>query len=149
MKKIFSILCGLMAIAITACTNEELPVSEGQTPAAPGEKVSVKAYAPGDDNAGSRIVFTPNEGDAPTVSLSWSMEESFSVIRGSEVQTFSKNTESNTFTGTLPTVGSGDYYAFHPATASADLPIDLSTQTGALYSQLTIYVCHLYRWPDI
>lgn len=59
MKKIFSILCGLMAIAITACTNEELPVSEGQTPAAPGEKVSVKAYAPGDDNAGSRIVFTP------------------------------------------------------------------------------------------
>ena len=89
MKKIFSILCGLMAIAIaiTACTNEELPVSEGQTPAAPGEKVSVKAYAPGDDNAVSRIVFTPNEGDAPTVPCHGVWKKAFllSVVRKSRL----------------------------------------------------------------
>ena len=124
-----------MAIAMIACNNEELPV--GQTPAALGDKVTVEAYAPGGDKASSRIVFQENEGDEPTVSLSWSTEESFSVIRGSEMQTFSKNTEGNTFTGTLPVNGSGDYYAFYPATASAELSIDLSTQTGALDNKLT------------
>ena len=76
MKILFNILCVLMAIAMTACTNEELLVVEGQTPAVPGEKVSVEAYAPGGDKAGSRIVFQENEGDKPTVSLSWSTEKS-------------------------------------------------------------------------
>ena len=137
LKILFNILCVLMAIAMTACTNEELLVVEGQTPAVPGEKVSVEAYAPGGDKAGSRIVFQENEGDKPTVSLSWSKEERFSVVRGSEVRTFSKNTAGNTFTGTLPTDGTGDYLAFYPATASADLPVDLSVQTGALDSKLT------------
>jgi hypothetical protein len=135
MKNLFNILCCLMAIAMTACTQEQLV--EGQSIDNQDEKVNVKAYAPGGDMAGSRIVFQENEGDEPTVSLSWSTEESFSVVRGSEVRTFSKNTAGNTFTGTLPTDGTGDYHAFYPATASADLPVDLSVQTGALDSKLT------------
>lgn len=136
MKILFNILCGLMAIAMTACTQEQLVV-EGQNPDDQGEKVNVKAYAPGNDNAGSRITFQENEGNEPTVSLSWSKEERFSVVRGSDVRTFSKNTAGNTFMGTLPTDGTGDYLAFYPATASADLPVDLSVQTGALDSKLT------------
>ena len=134
MKKIISMLCGLMAIVITACSNEEIPAPESQTPATPGEKVSVKAYAPGDGQDASRVSLTESGG---TISLAWETNESFSVIRGSENQTFSKTTTGNTFTGVLPTDGSGDYYAFYPAATSADMAIDLSTQTGALDKNLT------------
>ena len=134
MKKIISMLCGLMAIVITACSNEEIPAPESQTPATPGEKVSVKAYAPGDGQDASRVSLTESGG---TISLAWETNESFSVIRGSENQTFSKTTAGNTFTGVLPTDGSGDYYAFYPAATSADMAIDLSTQTGALDKNLT------------
>ena len=124
-------LCGLMAIVITACSNEEIPVVIEQTPATPGEMVSVKAYAPGEE---SRVAYTSGESG---MTLSWETNESFSVIRGSENQTFSKTTAGNTFTGVLPTDGSGDYYAFYPAATSADMAIDLSTQTGALDKNLT------------
>ena len=136
MKKNLWILGGVLAMAFTACTNDDVLPADNTL--ASGKKVQVTAYAPG-DGADSRIAFNDNEG---TISLSWDTEESFSVIRGGANQTFS-NGESggNIFEGDLPAVGEGTYYAVYPANADATdhtaVPYDLSVQTGAMNSNST------------
>ena len=136
MKKNLWILGGVLAMAFTACTNDDVLPADNTL--ASGKKVQVTAYAPG-DGADSRIAFNDNEG---TFSLSWNTEESFSVIRGGANQTFS-NGESggNIFEGDLPTAGEGTYYAVYPANADAAdhtaVPYDLSVQTGAMNSNST------------
>ena len=138
MKIQFRLMSCLMAIAmLAACTNDEAsPIGDVQKPVA-GEAVKVKAYVP-DDAPDSRVIFTETE---QTISLTWEDEENFSVIRGSENQTFSKTAEGNVFSGTLPTVGTGSYCAIYPknetATDATAVPFDLSTQTGLLNSGLT------------
>ena len=131
MKKNLWLLGGLVAMAFSACTNEET-LSNDHT-LAPGKKVQVTAYAPG-DGAESRIAF--NE-DGDDISLSWNEQESFSVIRNGENQTFSKNTQGNIFNGDWPDAqGTGPYYAVYPAITTATdytaVPYDLSSQTGVL-----------------
>ena len=124
--------------AATACTNNHMPPMEESQLPTEGKVVSVTAYAAG-DKADSRVVFTPNVTDNG-FTLAWDTEESFSVIRGGENQPFSKTTEGNTFTGTLPGAGTGDYYAFYPVTDAADadnVPLDLAIQTGGLDSSKT------------
>jgi len=139
MKKLNWIWGGLAAIAFTACTNDALTEIAPQLQPGAGGKVSVTAYTPG-DGASSRIAFA-DDGENK-VSLQWETTESFTVIRGSENQTFSKETEGNVFTGTLPDAeGSGAYYAVYPANSTAtdatQVPYDLSTQTGSLDSGKT------------
>ena len=134
MKKNLWILGGLVAMAFTACTNDDVLPADNTL--ASGKKVLVTAYAPG-DGADSRIAFNDNEG---TISLSWDTEESFSVIRGGENQTFSKNGEGNAFEGNLPTNGEGTYYAVYPTNDATDytaVPYDLSVQTGVMNSNST------------
>lgn len=142
MKTLNWLLGGLTAIAFTACTQDEWI----DNAAAPGEKVSVKAYAPGDGN-NARVAFTPNN-EANTIALAWETEERFSVIRGSENQTFVKDTEGNTFEGILPVTGNGNYYAVYPANTNATdatrVPFDLSVQTGTLDSNIT----YMYATPS-
>ena len=136
MKKNLWILGGLVAMAFTACTNDDVLPADNTL--ASGKKVQVTAYAPG-DGADSRIAFNDNEG---TISLSWENSERFSVIRGGENQTFS-NGESggNIFEGDLPTAEEGTYYAVYPANTLATnhtaVPYDLSVQTGAMNSNST------------
>ena len=132
MKKNLWLLGGLVAIAFSACTNEDVLPNDNTL--ASGKKVQVTAYAPG-DGAESRIAFNEDE-DAGAISLAWENEEGFSVIRGGENQTFSKDSEGNTFEGVLPTQGTGTYYAVYPANTNATdctaVPYDLSSQTGVL-----------------
>lgn len=139
MKTTNWLLGGLTAIAFTACTNDEWIDDSIQSQLASSEKISVKAYAPRNGND-TRVAFTP-DNDANTIALTWQTKESFSVIRGSVNQTFSKETEGNTFEGVLPAVGNGNYYAIYPAITTATnatkVPYDLTIQTGALDSEKT------------
>ena len=134
MKKNLWILGGLMAMAFTACTEDDMaPAGGNSVPEADG-KVSITAYTPG-GKADSRIAFVENNDN--TISLSWEKDETISVIRGGENQPFQKVDESNTFVGELPDAqGEGTYYAFYPANDDATdytaVPYDLSVQTGGL-----------------
>lgn len=134
-KRLFTLLCSLMLVALTACHSdiEQTTPGIGTTQNA---LVSVTAYTP----TQSRVDFTENSA-AGTISLNWEQQESFSVIRGTENQTFSKNSEGNTFTGILPDAqGEGTYYAIYPTTEACDaeaVPFDLTTQTGELDSEMT------------
>lgn len=134
MRKLFCLLSGLLAIAFTSCTNEELDQFDLQS--AQGT-VSIQAYTPA-DTPDTRITFTPNGNK---IDLAWEREESFSVIHVNQNAIFSKNTDGNTFTGTLPEKeGNNDYYAAYPVTTSTDMdsvPYDLTLQTGQLNSELT------------
>ena len=94
MKKYVALLSGVIAMALTACTKDEAM----QIPDSPSQMVSVTAYAPSQDDD-TRIAYSQ---DNFVLNLAWEDEESFSVIRGGENQTFSKSTAGNTFTGILP-----------------------------------------------
>ncbi len=130
------ILGGLMAMAITACTSDELVENTNPTL---GKEVTVTAYAPG-DKANSRVSFA--DDNTSKVTLSWKDTENFSVVYHTTAQTFSKTTAGNTFTGILPydnENNESNYYAVYPAlsantslTTANTVPFDLSTQTGAL-----------------
>ena len=138
------ILGGLMAMAITACTSDELVENTNPTQ---GRKVTVTAYAPGDE-ANSRVSLV-DDNTNKVVTLSWKEGDKFSVVCGTNVGTFSKTTAGNTFTGILPTPATSpaSYYAVYPAleeeeeeatlTAANTVPFDLSTQTGALDESMT------------
>ena len=141
MKKYTWILGGLMAMAITACTGDELMQNPEQQPAE-GEVVTVTAYAPG-NNTNSRVEFNESTTQGVSFDLSWSNNDMFSVIVDGSYQTFTKVLNSdNSFLGTYP-AGSGTYYAVYPyiesgTTASATaVPFNLSTQTGKLDSDMT------------
>lgn len=137
------ILGGLMAMAITACTSDELVENNLSTESGKGQLVSVTAYTPGNGNS-SRVAPTdiPNER---VVSLTWEANDSFTVIQGNANTNFTNGDGGgNTFTGDLPDDTSTDddnFYAVYPArsvseasesSASVTVPFDLSTQTGAL-----------------
>lgn len=137
MMKYTWILGGLMAMAITACTSDELMQSPEQQPAE-GEVVSVTAYAPGSGNTDSRVDFAPSSKLGVLFDLSWSNDDKFSVVSGTAYQTFDKvPNENNTFVGSLP-AGTGYYYAVYPvlpentSIEAENVPFDLSMQSGAL-----------------
>ena len=129
-KSLFVWAAALMTLA--ACSNnDELLNNEN-----PGGKVTVTATLPS-GAPDSRVALTEDNSDAtaPAIKVAWETEESFSVIRGSENKTYSKNVEGSTFTGDAHTVTDGTYYAFYPtteATATNAIPYDLSQQTGTL-----------------
>ena len=139
------ILGGLMAMAITACTSDELVENNSQQPAK-GEVVSVTAYTPGDGNS-SRVALNDKPDDKPDdglddglVSLTWEANDSFTVIQGNAKTNFTNGDGGgNTFTGVLPD-GVGNFYAFYPATSltkANTVPFILSEQTGALNARKT------------
>ena len=119
MKKNLWLLGGLVAMAFSACTNEDSLPNDNTL--APVKKVQVTAYAPGDE-VESRVAFNEDGGN---ISLSWNKQESFSVIwnngEGDKGNvTFSKNSVGNVFDGELPAEGTGPYYAIYPKTTSTD-----------------------------
>ena len=136
MKKYTWILGGLMAMAITACTSDELMQSPEQQPAE-GKVVSVTAYAPG-SNPGSRVDYVVGT-NGNLYDLTWSQEDQFSVVLNTSHKPFNKESnKANTFTGILPG-NSETYYAVYPAlsenisiTTDNTVPFDLSTQSGKL-----------------
>lgn len=129
-KSLFVWAVALMTLA--ACSNnDELLNNEN-----PDGKVTVTATLPS-GAPDSRVALTEDNTNAtaPAIKVAWETAESFSVIRGSENKTYSKNEEGSTFTGDAHTVTEGTYYAFYPtteATATNAIPYDLSQQTGTL-----------------
>lgn len=129
-KSLFVWAVALMTLA--ACSNnDELLNNEN-----PDGKVTVTATLPS-GAPDSRVALTEDNtnASAPAIKVAWETAESFSVIRGSENKTYSKNEEGSTFTGDAHTVTEGTYYAFYPtteATATNAIPYDLSQQTGTL-----------------
>ena len=114
MKRISLILSGLMAIAFTACTNDDV-LQENAAQSA-GNPITVTAYVAGDNSSDARI--TQNMDGEGVVKLAWSANDTFSVIRGGGNQTFTKaSTGEDDFTGTLPGT-SGTCYAVYPQTES-------------------------------
>ena len=100
-----------MAIAFTACTNDDALKENSSKP------VIVTAYVSGDNSSDARIVQGEPDSEG-VIGLAWSANDTFSVIRGGENQTFTKaSTGENDFTGTLPGT-SGTCYAVYPQTES-------------------------------
>lgn len=131
MKKSLFVWAAALMTLVACNNNDELLNNEN-----PGGKVTVTATLPS-GAPDSRVALTEDNSDAtaPAIEVAWETEESFSVIRGSENKTYSKNEEGSTFTGDAHTVTEGTYYAFYPtteATATNAIPYDLSQQTGTL-----------------
>lgn len=131
MKKSLFVWAAALMTLVACSNNDELLNNEN-----PGGKVTVTATLP-NGAPDSRVALTEDNTDAtaPAIKVAWETEESFSVIRGSENKTYSKNVEGSTFTGNAHTVTDGTYYAFYPtteATATNAIPYDLTQQTGTL-----------------
>ena len=134
MKKFNLFLGGLMAIAFTACTNNDiLPEENTELPSA--KKTVITAYTPGDDSASSRVT----QGDykvGQTIPLTWDYGDQISVFYGGDTKTYTKSGEDKyTFTGDEFGDYEGLYFAFYPVLAepvqSGNVPYDLSNQTGS------------------
>ena len=134
MKKTLFAVAGLMMIA--SCNNDDVLQDDVITDE--GRLVTVTTTLPG-DTPDSRVVLTEENSDTDSrrIKVEWKESgETFSVMTAtSEVsQTFTQ-TEGNDFGGTLTDGWSQPYYAFYPATDAAhaaEVPYDLSTQTGTL-----------------
>ena len=132
MRRIFTALFGLLAIASTSCTKEEVPALGTTGPV--GEKIIVTAYVGGND---TRVSSSFDDVDKK-YTFTWEDEDAFSVIGNSENQSFTKaNTGDNNFTGIAPVAKEGKYYAIYPATTAKDHTVatfDISNQSnGAAY----------------
>ena len=133
MKKFNLFWGGLMAIAFTACTNEEL-LQEGNSNGPSAEQVTITAYTPGDDSASSRIAQTM---EGTKIKLGWDAgTDVISVTRGSNFVNFT-SLGGNDFESPEAPTGEGNFYAVYPAVAEETVaaptavPFDLSNQTGA------------------
>ena len=134
MKNVLRLLCGWMAIALAACTGDELQqIAPLQKPV--GERViSVDAYTPSDD-AHTRLDF---EESTEGLKLSWSENDAFTAVIGNEEVTFSYDVNSEQFTATLPdgVALTDGIVAYYPA-YTGEYSTNLSQQTGALNSAKT------------
>ena len=137
MKKIFRLLCGLMAIALTtACSHEELLQTKPVQKPAEGKMVSVKAYTPSEQPA-SRLAF--DDQGTEGLKLSWSEGDAFTAVVGNYMVMFTYDANTKEFSGTLPdgaTLTDG-VKAYYPAYYGENFEKDFSRQTGALNSATT------------
>ncbi len=98
MKKTIMLLCGLMAIALAACTHNELPqVGQLEKPAG-GRVVSVKAYTP-DGQAESRLAFDEQGG---SLAMTWTEGDAFEVTINEAEVCFTYDAAKEAFTAELP-----------------------------------------------
>ncbi len=134
MKNVLRLMCGWMAIALAACTGDELQqIAPLQKPV--GERViSVDAYTPSDD-AHTRLDF---EESTEGLKLSWSENDAFTAVIDNKEVTFSYDVNSEQFTATLPegVALTDGIVAYYPAYTD-EYSTDLSEQTGALNSAKT------------
>lgn len=135
--KIFSqiIFAAILAVGCSERITPENPFEKE------GEVISIIANLPTGDDL-TKLTYS-DDGNGGLM-VTWSEEESFSVIRGGENSTFSKS-EGNEFSGILPDdEGSGVYYALYPAntlvTDHTKAPFSLSVQNGVLDSKLNYMI---------
>ncbi len=138
MKTIFRLLCGWMAIALAACTGDELQQIEPLQKPVAQKTISVKAYTPS-EQAATRLAFT-EETDG-SLSLAWSDGDAFTADIGEEKVTFTYNADSKEFTANVNesvTLTDG-IVAYYPAYED-EYTKDFSQQTGTLNSATTYMV---------
>lgn len=133
MKRLFLLFSGLLLLALTACVNEKIH----QEDLIKSKEITITAYPAEDNTPSTRVEYNYTSDDAP-ITLSWSDDDAFSVIRGGNNTTFSKSEAegagANDFTGSLPD-GDGKYFAVYPTTAVTNhqsVPFDISDQSEAL-----------------
>ncbi len=136
MKTIFRLLCGWMAIALAACTGDELQQIEPLQKPVAQKTISVKAYTPS-EQAATRLDFT-EETDG-SLSLAWTAGDAFTAVIGGEKVMFAYNESSKEFTANVAqdvTLTDG-LKAYYPAYYGENFEKDFSTQTGTLNSATT------------
>ena len=136
MKTIFRLLCGWMAIALAACTGDELQQIEPLQKPVAQKTISVKAYTPS-EQAATRLDFT-EETDG-SLSLAWSAGDAFTAVIGGEKVTFTYNESSKEFTADVNENFelSNGTIAYYPAYDGENFEMDLSQQTGQLNGATT------------
>lgn len=136
MKTICRLFCGWMAIALAACTGDELSRETDKQHPDDSRVVSVKAYTPGEQPE-SKLAF--EEKDDGSLGVSWASGDAFTAVVGDEKVTFTYDTEKNQFTATLPegvTTLADGVKAYYPA-YTGEYTTDLSAQTGKPDSKVT------------
>lgn len=144
MKKIFRMICALLAIAtVTSCSHEELLQTETQQKPIDGKVISVKAYTPSERPA-TRLAFEDKGTEG--LKLSWSTGDAFTAVIDNSKVEFTYNAETQKFVGEAgveATLSESDN-AYYPAYTGEQFAVDLSRQTGALNSATT-YMEGVYR----
>lgn len=135
MKNLLRFFCGMMLVAITACTSKELlKVSEPQQ--YNNERlISVIAYTPNDKPV-TRLAFDNNQkGD---VGVSWSEGDAFTAVIDNKEITFTYDVKTGMFNASLDenTRISNGIKAYFPA-YTGEFSVDLSEQNGMLDSKVT------------
>ncbi|MBE6283490.1 MAG: BspA family leucine-rich repeat surface protein [Mediterranea massiliensis] len=136
MKTIFRLLCGWMAIALAACTGDELQQIEPLQKPVAQKTISVKAYTPS-EQAATRLDFS-EETDG-SLSLAWSADDAFTAVIDGEEVTFTYNESSKEFTANVNesvTLTDG-LKAYYPAYDGENFEMDFSQQTGQLNGATT------------
>lgn len=135
MKTIFRLLCGWMAIALAACTGDELQQIEPLQKPVAQKTISVKAYTPS-EQAATRLDFT-EETDG-SLSLAWSAGDAFTALIDNNKVRFEYDEDSKVFTANVNesvTLTDG-LKAYYPA-YTGEYSTDLSRQTGQLNGATT------------
>ena len=136
MKTIFRLLCGWMAIALAACTGDELQQIEPLQKPVAQKTISVKAYTPS-EQAATRLDFT-EETDG-SLSLAWSAGDAFTALIDNNKVRFEYDEDSKEFTANVAqdvTLTDG-IVAYYPAYDGENFEMDFSRQTGLLNGATT------------
>ena len=136
MKTIFRLLCGWMAIALAACTGDELQQIEPLQKPVAQKTISVKAYTPS-EQAATRLAFEDKKAEG--LKLSWTADDAFTAVIGGEKVTFTYNESSKEFTANVNesvTLTDG-LKAYYPAYDGENFEMDFSRQTGQLNGATT------------
>ena len=136
MKTIFRLLCGWMAIALAACSGDELQQIEPLQKPVAQKTISVKAYTPS-EQAATRLAF--EDKGAEGLKLSWTDGDAFTALIGGEKVTFVYNESSKEFTANVNesvTLTDG-LKAYYPAYYGENFEKDFSQQNGLLNAATT------------
>lgn len=139
MKTIFRLLCGWMAIALAACTGDELQQIEPLQKPVAQKTISVKAYTPS-EQAATRLDF--KDKGAEDLKLSWSAGDAFTALINNSKVKFEYNPETKEFTADVNENFelSNGTIAYYPAYDGEYFVKDFSIQTGTLNSATTYMV---------
>ena len=139
MKNVLRLMCGWMAIALAACTGDELQQIEPLQKPVAQKTISVKAYTPS-EQAATRLAF--EDKDAEGLKLSWSENDAFTALIDGEEVMFEYDEDSKEFTANVAqdvTLTDG-IVAYYPAYDGENFEMDFSQQTGQLNSATTYMV---------
>ena len=115
MKNFYLFLSGLVAIAFTACTNDDF------LPEIAKKKITVTAYAADSNSDAATRIEQNKPDDSSPIALTWSDDDAFSATRGGAFETFTKKADvENEFEGNEPTGNAEKFFAVRDAAPVVD-----------------------------